>query len=755
METISNIAQAHITAPIGIVSALIACGLILTCVVLMRKHVRIGTIIWSIAFLAFAAFFGVWCAQGLCDVNTFTFVSCETTLAAAGVLVLQRDRLADWLGAHARKERGGRHFADWHLPVVKRSIFSIPLRDAILLVVAAAFALLALETPDNPEWLQIPHDLLNVAFALVLMAMAALYFLFQKRGIGPAIIAIIWILFGAVQNFLDLFKNAAFLPSDVLAWQTAAAVSGGYTFTINEPLMWALIYGVVSLCALAFIVPPRRERKPKHAAKHASPELATGIENSDFEPELKQRRFAGVKRVFVNLLCFVILAGSFGGIVYYVDFLKTFDIHLNYWDLRNNYHASTFTLAFIGAAQDLRIDQPAGYSDESALELQSKLAAQYDATRGKNHQKARAQFDSTQPNVIAVMNETYADLSAFEQLHDGYTGTFVTQKLKDADVAGFTNMSVFGGGTCNSEYEFLTASSMHFIGRGMYPYQQFGLGKVDTMPKQFRELGYHTAAMHPNFPGNWNREFVYAQMGFDESFFVYDFENPRMFHDKVSDGATYDKALEIIKSSDEPAFVLDITMQNHGGYDSGTIAEADLTHIQPDFGTPEETAQLNEYLSCIAGSDRDLQALLAELKKLDEPVAVVFFGDHQPSLARGINDTVFPNEDELEHATRIMKTPYFIWTNYDVAGETPELDLESSANYLAAQTLEAIGAPLSDYEKAQLVLHDTLRAVNVNGYEDANGTWHPTDEDPVANPTAKEAYDQLQTLHYLNVVRKL
>jgi hypothetical protein len=353
------------------------------------------------------------------------------------------------------------------------------------------------------------------------------------------------------------------------------------------------------------------------------------------------------------------------------------------------------------------------------------------------------------------MNETYSDLSVFEGLHDGYTGTYVTQKLM-ADprtvVSGMCNMSVHGGGTCNSEYEFLAQSSMEFIGRGMYPYQQFRLSKVDAMPSAFRDLGYATYGIHPNYPGNWNREFVYAALGMDQTFFIYDFDGARMFHDKVSDGATYDKALELIHESDAPALVVDITMQNHGGYDSGSIPADQLTNVKPDFGTPEETAELNEYLSCIQASDADLKALIKELVGFDEPVAVVFFGDHQPSISKTINDAVFPDEPEMDHAVRIMKTPYFIWTNYDIAGKQEETGLESSPGFLAAQLAEAIGTPLSDYQKAMLTLHHDLLAVNVNGYEDASGVWH----DPTAEDTdAKEAFNQLQTLHYLNVVRKL
>ena len=600
-----------------------------------------------------------------------------------------------------------------------------------MLLLAALFSLLALETAENPDWASIAPEYLRYAYGMTLAAMASLYFLGVRRGVFPALLSVVYLVFGAVQNFLDHFKNAAFLPSDIMAWQTAAAVSGGYTFTVDGSLMRAIAFAAIALCCLAFVLP----------VKH--PSMGAG------------RRTAGT---IGCLACAAVLAGGLYANVTTVDYQEKFDIRLNYWDLRNSYHKHTFLIAFTAAAQDLQIDMPEGYTDEGAESLQRELATRYDREYGSAYASARKQFAEQRPNVIAVMNETYADLSVFEKLHDGYHGTYVTRELardKGNLVSGNANMSVHGGGTCNSEYEFLAQSSMEFIGRGMYPYQQFHLSDVDAMPRMFRTIGYATYGIHPNFPGNWNREFVYTALGLDKSFFIYDFDGARTFHGKVSDGATYDKALALLRENDDPTLVVDITMQNHGGYSSGSIPPDRLTHVQPDFGTADDTAQLNEYLSCIQASDRDLAELLKQLRSFDEPVAVVFFGDHQPSISKTVNDKVFLDESERDHAVRIMKTPYFIWTNYQVEGVKAVSGLESSPGFLAAQLCEAIGAPLSDYQKAMLALHHDVLAVNVNGYEDAAGTWHDPSDENIANLQAQEAFEQLQTLHYLNVVRKL
>lgn len=740
MDTFTDITPDPVSVPLGVGVGVAAFFFILFMVIVMRKSVKPRTLAWAIVFAVFAGFFAVWCALGLCLADTTTFCICEFAFAACGMLVLQRERFVrraksrlDVTDPGNQAPSGWEHARETeaHRTIKRIGRFTWA-RDLALLAIAAFFSMLALETAENPDWASIWPPYIVWGYLLIFTTMLALYFLGMRRGLLPILVTVVCLVFGAVQNFLDHFKNAAFLPSDIMAWQTAAAVSGGYTFTIDASLMWAVAYAAISLCCLAYIIP---------------------VKSSAIPTKVK------VMRVFASLACFLVLGGGLCANFMFIDYQKQFDIHLNYWDLRNSYHSRGFLVAFIAAAQDLVIDKPEGYTDESAEALQKELAARYDKEHGADHASARKQFDKQQPNIIAVMNETYSDLSVFEELHDNYTGTYVTKELsndKGTLVSGLTNMSVHGGGTCNSEYEFLVQSSMEFIGRGMYPYQQFHLSQVDAMPSMFRSIGYATYGIHPNYPGNWNREFVYAALGMDKTFFIYDFDGARMFHDKVSDGATYDKALELIRESDDPALVVDITMQNHGGYDSGSIAPEDLTNVKPDFGTADDTAQLNEFLSCIQASDKDLKALIKQLKDLDEPVAVVFFGDHQPSISKTINDEIFPNESEMDHAVRIMKTPYFIWTNYEVAGAKAESNLESSPGFLAAQLAEAIGAPLSDYQKAMLVLHQDLLALNVNGYEDATGAWHdPNDEETPSNPEAKEAFNQLKILHYLNVVCKL
>ena len=90
-------------------------------------------------------------------------------------------------------------------------------------------------------------------------------------------------------------------------------------------------------------------------------------------------------------------------------------------------------------------------------------------------------------------------------------------------------------------------------------------------------------------------------------------------------------------------------------------------------------------------SDKALEYLISYFQSVDDPVEIVFFGDHQPSLNtnfyKGLNGKGLSGltEDELEN---LYTVPFFIWTNYET--ETEEVPI-TSLNYLSTMALERAG----------------------------------------------------------------
>ena len=86
-------------------------------------------------------------------------------------------------------------------------------------------------------------------------------------------------------------------------------------------------------------------------------------------------------------------------------------------------------------------------------------------------------------------------------------------------------VSVKGGNTANTEFEFLTGNSMGFLPAGSVPYQQYIKQEQPSLASHLGALGYVTSALHPYRAKRAGRDKVYPLLGFDNTYFQNDFEN--------------------------------------------------------------------------------------------------------------------------------------------------------------------------------------------------------------------------------------
>ncbi len=675
-----------------------------------RERITPGMILWPLPFAALLAVMGVLCVNELCLFSAKTLIVYSVAMEILGAATLARTFVAPWL----ERIGGGAHGIRL-------------LRDLVLLAIAAIISAWSLEFAWNERAGQVPVAFFALSVLVVFSLMVALYFIGQRSGVLAVIPVVACAGFGVAQYFILQFKSAAILPSDLLALGTAAAVSGNYTYEINTAVAESLVGAGAAVALLSFIWPGR----PRTVARGAA-----GV----------------VGNLCAGVAVFGILAGTFST----VKLEEAMGFEYDRWWPIATYQTYGFLPSFIAVAQDLPIPEPEGYDDETAADIQADLVAAYDATLGATPERiaAEQQFAQVQPTIIAVMNESFSDLSLYQGLLDaGYTGPAFYNSLGDTLQRGTLMTSVNGGGTANSEFEFLTGDSIAFIGNGKYPYQLYNLSDIECLPRQLEELGYRARAMHPQAPTNWNRALSYKQMGFEEFYSMEDFEGEPQYHAGVTDRATYDKILELLAEDDGPQFILDITMQNHSGYDAGTVPAEELTSYAPAGVTDGELlTQLNTYLTCINASDRDLAYFVDQLRQLDRPVVLVFFGDHQPNMTTSLNDALYPGEDELTHQWRLFQSTYFIWANYDVAGnDQVSAQSEIGASALAAQALHAIGAPLTDYQKALLASRSQIVSLSANGYRGADGVCYTLD----AEGPYRSLVDDLRAVQYLNFARKV
>lgn len=581
-----------------------------------------------------------------------------------------------------------------------------PLTRVVMAALAIAAGYVLVEHTWNPYafTMEARYIAANLFFLAVLFGIVHL--LGQQSRASVAVFLFVCLLMGVADYYVVTFKGQPVVPADLFSLKTAAAVSGGYSYAPSREMLESIaLFAAFCICLL--FVPKRKLSIPFVAANTAAGLLLAGC------------------------FCWYMTEG---------DIQEDFDCQVGEWYTLSYYERQGTTLCFLKRVQDIMPDEPDNYSAALVDEIlngpgiEDGLAETVDALLGG--EGAEGGTAGELPNVVVVMNETFSDLSQYESLEGTSARPLNFYRIARASEAwGTAYVSCFGAGTCNSEFEVLTSSSLGNMGADVYPYVLYDLAGNENLASYFKALGYDTTAMHPGDAQNWRRDRVYSQLGFDEFLSAEAFSDAEKLRWFTTDRATYDRVLDIIRENDSPQFVFDVTIQNHGGYNTGLIPE-DETVNAPVNGA--DYASVNEYASLIKCSDADLAYLIEELEDLDEPVAVLFFGDHQPSLSDVPEEELYGvNLDaaSLEQLQERYEVPYLIWTNYETEGSDAKSGKQvstpsktTSLNYLASQLVQAAGLPATSYQRFLLGASENIPAINANGFMLADGSWHSFDE---------------------------
>lgn len=334
------------------------------------------------------------------------------------------------------------------------------------------------------------------------------------------------------------------------------------------------------------------------------------------------------KKIWLRVLLTVMSLSMGVGYAFYAqsdDIVSRFRLYPYMFTPNSVYSRDGMMVSLLFSLKYLAVDKPEGYD----ADLVNGVAEKY-ADDGGDGTSAE---EKTKPNIIVIMNEAYSDLSVLRDFETNVNPMPFTSKLTENTVKGDLYVSVVGGNTANSEFEFLTGSSMAFLPTGSIPYQQFIKGEMPSFVSHLNDLGYSSSAMHPYYASGWDRNKVYSYFGFDKMFFKNDFNNPETIRQYISDAATYDKIIELYENKgDSPMFVFDVTMQNHSGY-KGEVQNNFAPLVTVTDG--KVSTGLSEYLSLVRISDLAFGDLVEYFKEADEPTVILMFGDHQPGRRRG------------------------------------------------------------------------------------------------------------------------
>lgn len=555
----------------------------------------------------------------------------------------------------------------------------------LLLVLGASGLYLCVELIDG--------NLSNVGFALALeniliylAMMLVVYIVTARVSWSVGTVSAAWLIFAVANYYVTIFRGTPITPGDLLTLQTAANVAGNYQYDLTMDICYGLIIFTLFFAVICRLAKMGVSRKGK------------------------QRVFLCPAAI---ILALVILKSDL--------YCKKMDL----WNVKGNIAKYGLGVNLVSGIHNMRVDPPKDYAAEKVKGILKQYAQE---ENGFN------------PNIVVIMNEAFSDLSVVAERLDSDLYMPYFNSLRENVVKGVAVSSVIGGMTANSEYEFLTGNSMYFL-QNQVPYQQHIYRDAYSLVGVLKERGYTAAAIHPYLASGYNRPSAYPHLGFDAFLSIDDFSDYELVRSLyVSDGDSYKKVIEVfeeIQQTGTPAFIFNVTMQNHSAYQTGYYGD-DVIRVP---GYEGQFPDVEEYLTLIRESDEALSVLVDYFSRVGEPTVILLFGDHQPAIDSEFYESALGKEKSdftLEDIQKTYEVPFLIWANYDIEEEQ---GVYTSLNYLSAVLFEKTGVSCTPYQNYLLQMRATIPAINKNGYMDNGGGWHAVNEDTDLLPKVNEYWD--------------
>ena len=256
----------------------------------------------------------------------------------------------------------------------------------------------------------------------------------------------------------------------------------------------------------------------------------------------------------------------------------------------------------------------------------------------------------------------------------------------------------------------------------------------------------------PYLSSGWNRPNVYSAMRFDEQHYdeLFKNEDTKYLRNYISDESDYEKLIELYeqKDEDEPFFIFNVTMQNHGGY-GAQFDNFDQQITLTDY--PGKYPKAEQYLSLMHESDKAVQKLIEYFSNVDEPTVILFYGDHQGTIEDEFYDIIRGKSSSDLSAEEMQSkyiTKFFIWSNYELdtswLGENEDKhNLHTSVNYLSSILFKSAGIPTSAYQNFLFEMRKTFPIITAFGIRDKNGEYYAVGNKSDEIYTALRPYEMM------------
>lgn len=565
----------------------------------------------------------------------------------------------------------------------KKSILhSLPLTLLALILGSCCLGLLSLYFSTGEYTLYLFKFYLTQPLVLILnllpyvLLCLLLYGLINRAWIAFSITGGVCLFFSWAQYWKLMARNDPIFAEDLTVISEAMQMSGQYIqFTWQILLSGALVIAAAVVMALLF-----RGRLPKHPARLALPAAV------------------------IVLCCWL-----YPSVYVSADVYNSMSVwpQINQWFETNKYISRGGIYPFLHSIQSAIPTAPEGYSE---AEAESILTA-YSTDDIPENEKV---------SVIMVMYEAFADLSACTDAITGADPYEAFHALQSESYHGNLVTNIFAGGTIDTERCVLTGySQLTNFRRPGWSYARY-----------FADQGYTVNGAHAGYEAFYNRRNVNENLGIADYRFIEDyFEN--LYPGIPTDSQLLPDIVDYCKGQmkDGPVFSFNVTYQNHGPYDSAA-AWFDQEYVPQGGRSESDYLIANNYLSGVQDTAEQMMAMVDAFRDSDEPVILVFFGDHKPWLgeqsttysALGID--IFSQSDESFYT--YYSTEYIIWGNaaarealgVDFSGTGPTI----SPCYLMNVLFDYCGWEGPSYQKLTDQVMASLPVVHTTGRYLLNGT---------------------------------
>lgn len=465
--------------------------------------------------------------------------------------------------------------------------------------------------------------------AIIIFAFLSVAILLKRRIFAYVILSALWISLGVINGVILRNRMTPFTTKDMAVLSDGLSIVTNYLSKVEIILALAgialLIAGIVAL----FIFAPKRKER------------------------IHYRK---------NLIIFMIIVMGTLGLTNVAVRTKVVDTFFG--NLAYAYRDYGVPYCFLSTWLNTGIKMPDGYSKQT---VETIIAGDEETSR------------ASKTNIIMLQLESFVDPTLFENLTLSADPTVNFREFKEKYSAGLLTVPSVGAGTANTEFESITGMSVKFFGPGEYPYKSVLQEKTcESIPYNLKTLGYATHAIHNHRAVFYGRNEVFKNLGFDTftslEYMIGPIKTPKNW---AKDGLLTGEIMSALESTPEQDYIYTISVQGHGKYPSEQVIANPVISVG-GLISQEEKWQYEYYVNQIYEMDLFIKNLTETLKKYDERVVLVMYGDHLPALEM--------KETDMKTGS-LYATEYVIWDNFGME----KRDGDYTSYQLGAEVLDRLG----------------------------------------------------------------